>query len=260
MSNRTDPKAKQIHGRNPQFLLETILRNKIYNTIYWKQKCFALTSETIIDRALELKCVGGIYGPMKSPSEFISLVLKLLQIQPSEEIINEFLSEDYSEYKYLRALAAFYVRLTEKSTQVYIKLEPLLNDYRKLRILNPDGNYSITHMDEYIELLLTTDFIYDISLPKLTKRSVLELNEEIHPRVSILEADLNLDPENEEKEEPEFNLPDHKSRSDSESDDDRPVAKKQKLEEHESIDDKLKKLDPDSAEYWMLMRQKIGIN
>jgi pre-mRNA-splicing factor 38A len=270
MSNRTDPKAKQIHGMNPQFLLETILRNKIYNTMYWKQKCFALNSESIIDRAVELKFIGGTFGVMKNPTDFMCLILKLLQIQPAEEILNEFLSEDYAEYKYLRALAAFYVRLTEKSPQIYKKLEPLYNDYRKLRVLNPDGTYSITHMDEYIELLLSSESAYDITLPKLTKRAVLEQSEEIEPRVSLLEADLNLaEEENEEVEKNEyaFNLPDDKYESESEKEgeeDDRPVGKKQKIEQivedDHNIDEKLKKLDPDSAEYWILMRKKIGIN
>jgi pre-mRNA-splicing factor 38A len=278
MSNRTDSKAKQIHGMNPQFLLETILRNKIYNTMYWKQKCFALTSETLIDRAVELKYIGGTFGVMKNPTDFMCLILKLLQIQPAEEIINEFLSEDYADYKYLRALAAFYVRLTDKSHQVYMKLEPLYNDYRKLRILNPDGTYNITHMDEYIELLLNSESVYDITLPKLTKRAVLEQSQEIAPRLSLLEADLNLDDENleGEKDDYDFNLPEDKSQSESESDeekyikrqenDERPLTKKQKIEQindadvDENIDEKLKKLDPDSPEYWMLMRKKIGIN
>jgi hypothetical protein len=35
--------------------------------------------------------------------------------------------------RYLRALAAFYIRLTFKSFDVYEILEPLMKDYRKLR-------------------------------------------------------------------------------------------------------------------------------
>jgi pre-mRNA-splicing factor 38A len=36
--------------------------------------------------------------------------------------------------RYLRALGAFYLRLTGKSKEIYQYLEPLLNDYRKLRV------------------------------------------------------------------------------------------------------------------------------
>ena len=43
MANRTDPSAVTIHGTNPQFLVEKILRNRIYGANYWKEHCFALT-------------------------------------------------------------------------------------------------------------------------------------------------------------------------------------------------------------------------
>lgn len=36
--------------------------------------------------------------------------------------------------RYLRALAAFYIRLTFRSMEIYELLEPLMKDYRKLRI------------------------------------------------------------------------------------------------------------------------------
>lgn len=302
MSNRTDPSAKQVHGMNPQFLLETILRNKIYNTLYWKEKCFALTSETIIDRAINIKYIGGNYGSTKYPSDFICLVLKMLQIQPSDEIIEEYLSDDIAEYKYLRALTAFYVRLTARSPNVYKKLEPLYNDYRKLRVRNPDGSFSIIHMDEFIECLLNSESLFELTLPPLTKRRILEQNGELQHRVSLLEADLDLDelinnkrndfireygnnqitdqmqagdddylndlnidnlvPDDDDKNNSE-------SSPESEEEDYQKINKKRRIEEpvqifptqieEESIDDKLKKLDPNSAEYWILMRQKIGL-
>lgn len=36
--------------------------------------------------------------------------------------------------RYLRALAAFYIRLTFRSLEVYEILEPLMKDFRKLRV------------------------------------------------------------------------------------------------------------------------------
>jgi hypothetical protein len=38
-----------------------------------------------------------------------------------------------SLYRYLRALAAIYIRMTFRAAEVYEVLEPLLKDYRKLR-------------------------------------------------------------------------------------------------------------------------------
>jgi len=40
--------------------------------------------------------------------------------------------------RYVRALGAFYMRLVGTSVEVYKYLEPLYNDYRKMKRLNKD--------------------------------------------------------------------------------------------------------------------------
>jgi pre-mRNA-splicing factor 38A len=65
MANRTDPDAASIHGTNPQHLVEKITRSKIYNSMYWKEHCFALDAETVIDKCMELKAVGGASSVFK---------------------------------------------------------------------------------------------------------------------------------------------------------------------------------------------------
>jgi len=182
MANTTVRGAQAIHGQNPQFLVETIIRNRIYESPYWKEHCFALTAETLIDKAIELHNIGGVYGNQK-PTEFMCLLLKLLQIQPEKEILVEYLQAD--EFKYLRALAALYVRMTFRAVEVYELLEPLLKDYRKLRNRHM-GGYELTFMDEYVDSLLTQERVCDIILPRLQKRQILEENGDIGPRKSRL--------------------------------------------------------------------------
>ncbi|KAJ7074397.1 PRP38 family-domain-containing protein [Mycena amicta] len=182
MANTTVSGALSIHGQNPQFLVETVIRNRIWESVYWKEHCFALTAETLIDKALELKFIGGVYGNQR-PTEFLCLLLKLLQIQPEKEILVEYLRAD--EFKYLRALAAFYIRMTFRAVDVYELLEPLLKDYRKLRYRNMMG-YSLTYIDEFVDQLLTEERVCDIILPRITKRGILEENGEIGPRQSRL--------------------------------------------------------------------------
>ncbi|KAG8744761.1 hypothetical protein FRC10_009526 [Ceratobasidium sp. 414] len=144
MANTTVKGALHIHGQNPQFLVEKIIRTRIWESEYWKEQCFALTGELIvvphlpssnslIDKALELNTIGGVYGNQR-PTHFICLLLKLLQIQPEKEILIEYLMAD--EFKYLRALAAMYIRMTFPPVEVFELLEPLLKDYRKLRLRN----------------------------------------------------------------------------------------------------------------------------
>lgn len=94
MANRTDKEAYSIHGTNPQArrgeacrsaaaaaaafvaaaaawrlrphpfppptshsqnLIEYISRQKIYDSLYWKQECFGLSAEKLVDKAVELK-------------------------------------------------------------------------------------------------------------------------------------------------------------------------------------------------------------
>ncbi|KAL7423086.1 hypothetical protein Q5752_002385 [Cryptotrichosporon argae] len=185
MANSTVRGALSIHGGNPQFLIEKVIRARIYDSLYWKEHCFALTAESIIDKAIALHAIGGT-GDRQTPTPFISLVLKLLQLQPEKEIIIEYLLAE--EFKYLRALAAFYVRLTFPSLQVYEILEPLMRDYRKLRVRHP-GGYELTTFDVFVDELLTLDRVCEIILPRLTPRKVLEETEGLAPRRSLLEED-----------------------------------------------------------------------
>lgn len=96
MANKTDPTASTVHGTNPQNLIEKIVRNRIYENVYWKEHCFGLNAETLVDKAMELKYYGGCYGGNRKPTPFLCLILKMLQIQPEKEIIIEFIkNEDY---------------------------------------------------------------------------------------------------------------------------------------------------------------------
>lgn len=80
----------------PQFLVEKVIRTRIWDSQYWKEQCFALTAVSLIDRAAEVHYVGGTFGGHNRPCEFICLALKLLQLQPEKEIILEYLrAEDF---------------------------------------------------------------------------------------------------------------------------------------------------------------------
>lgn len=186
MANATITGFRPIHGMDPQALIPQITRSKIYESVYWKEKCFGLTADTLVDRAVEVKYVGGTYSGLAKPTKFLSLALKLLQIQPADEIIDWLLEQD--DFKYLRALAAFYIRLTSKSSEIYSKLEPYYTDYRKLAIRTLSG-WDLVCMDQFIDTLLRDEQCLDITLPYLPKRSILE-RQGLPPRRSPLEDDL----------------------------------------------------------------------
>ncbi|XP_060656923.1 pre-mRNA-splicing factor 38 [Drosophila nasuta] len=189
MANRTVKEAKNVHGTNPQYLIEKIIRSRIYDSKYWKEQCFALTAELLVDKAMELRFVGGVYGGNIRPTQFLCLTLKMLQIQPEKDIVVEFIKNE--EFKYVRALGAFYLRLTGAAIDCYKYLEPLYIDNRKLRRQNRAGQFEIVYMDEYIDELLRNDRVCDIILPRIQKRSILEENNELEPKVSVLDEDLD---------------------------------------------------------------------
>lgn len=117
----------------------------------------------------------------------------------------------FSMNRYVRVLGAFYLRLTGTVADVYQYLEPLYNDYRKIRHKLSDGRtthspsqdarfyvrpvitiqiginiwaciykdvsffiseFTLTHVDEFIDELLTKDYSCDTALPRIQKRFV----------------------------------------------------------------------------------------
>lgn len=92
--------------------------------------------------------------------------------------------------RYLRALAAFYVRLTFDPPDVYKTLEPLLTDYRKLKRRTRTG-YKLTFMDEFVEELLTKERVCSTTLWKLPARQQLEDLDLLEERISPLGAEID---------------------------------------------------------------------
>jgi pre-mRNA-splicing factor 38A len=78
--------------------------------------------------------------------------------------------------------------------EVYKLLEPLYQDYRKLRRRRMDGSFDLIRMDEYIEslLLLNGKEDFPLALPPLTKREVLEEIGQLEKRVSPLQEEYEL--------------------------------------------------------------------
>ena len=177
-----------IHGKEAYFLIEKIIREQIFDSIFWKEHLYAADLYTLIEHFVKnCNYLGGTFSTSK-PVPFLCYLLKLLQIQPANEIIFEILK--YRQFKYLTCLCLFYLRLTSNSQDVYLILEPFMNEYLKLRIRKEDGSFGVIYMDEYIDELLTQERVFGIILPRLTKRRLIESNMMLEPKVSIIEYEL----------------------------------------------------------------------
>lgn len=177
----------QIHNQNPVHLLEKPIRDRIITSYYWQEQCFAINEATFCDRAAAMTYIGGTYGQQK-PSPFLCLAMKLLQLMPEKDIVLEYLHQ--TEFKYLSALAAFYVRLTFTPKEVFRTLEPMLADYRKIRRRTREGAYALTYMDQFVDDLLTKERVCGTSLMKLPLRTVLEDLGQLEVRESPLGEEL----------------------------------------------------------------------
>lgn len=125
MANSTDPFAESVHGTNPQNLIEKITRLKIRNCTYWKEHCFGLTAETIIDKAIGLKYCGGTYAGNVKPTAFLCLCLKLLQLQPEKDIVLEYIqNEDVSSLVY--PIVCNIINFLCDSSNIYASWEPFI--------------------------------------------------------------------------------------------------------------------------------------
>lgn len=174
------------NGVNPAKIMEKAVMDRIVDSYFYQEQCFAVNEADIIDRVVEhVSFIAGTLGMEQKPSPFLCLAFKLLELQPSDEVIQEYLQYGGENFKYLRALAVFYVRMTRASKEVYEMLEPFLADKRKLRRKKRAGT-SLTYMDDFVDELLTKDRVCATSLKMLTKREILEELEVLEPRVSPL--------------------------------------------------------------------------
>ncbi|KAI0460855.1 hypothetical protein LJB42_001502 [Komagataella kurtzmanii] len=184
--------VEKIHGVNPVFLIDKILREKILDSLFWKKHCFLLDILELQDLASEVEIIGTYDNNQNSrATDYICLLLKMLQLQPKDEIVIYMLTQPY--FKYVTALAALYIRLVFPSVRVYQLLEPLLNDYRKLRI-RKHGNADLTYVDQLVDELLAEEKFCGLTLPRLVNRLRLEDDGLLDPRESELQSEL----ENEE--------------------------------------------------------------
>lgn len=173
-----------------------------------------ILAAALAKRAMNLTYVGGTWGAHRRPTPFLCLLLKMLMIQPEMAIVEAFLSE--KDFRYVRLLGAFYVRLVGTGEEVYKCLETLYADNRKFKFRQLDGTYVVDYIDNFIDNLLTTTRVCDTTLPPLVSRKVLTDRGKLGKRVSLLD-DLLAEEESDVDSGDELATR-HIAHSDSESD------------------------------------------
>ena len=70
----------------------------------------------------------------------------------------------------MHGAGAFYLRLVGRPLEVYQYLEPLYNDYRRVRLRTEEGHFTLTHVDELVDEMLRNEYLFDIALPRVPNR------------------------------------------------------------------------------------------
>ncbi|KAI1163747.1 PRP38 family-domain-containing protein [Nemania serpens] len=191
------------NGLNPATIMEKAVRERIVDSYFWKEQCFGVNEADVVDRvAAHVSFIGGTYGDQQKPSPFLCLAFKLLQLAPDDSVLEAYLAHGGEKFKYLRALACFYVRLTRRAENVYRTLEPFLADGRKVR-RRGRGAPRLGFVDEFVDELLVKERVCGTTLWQMPKREVLEDLEVLEARVSPLGDIEELLGEEEEEEEEE---------------------------------------------------------
>jgi pre-mRNA-splicing factor 38A len=236
LSGTTEHFARKMETRrrtsgDGQLFIEKIVRLRIRESRYWKEHCFGLTAERLVDKAVELNCIGGVASENNKPTPFLCLLLKMLALAPAHDIILEFVRNE--EFKYVRCLGAMYLRLVGLPEDVYEELEPLLADYRKISV-HRKTDWALSTVDQFIDGLLVESTACDIALPHLPTRQSLvaagKLKSRIRPS-TILDEFLALNglPAPNESDESNDELEGDES-NDEEEEEDGDSKKRQKLD------------------------------
>ncbi|KAL0219987.1 hypothetical protein P9112_005640 [Eukaryota sp. TZLM1-RC] len=172
-----------LRHRNPTSAVDPIVSQRILQHSYWKEHCYGLNEAGVVQKATTLDYIGGSYSIYLKPTPFLCLLYKLLQLAPSSDIVLPLIQQN--KFKYITALGMMYIRSAFKPQYVYPLLDQFYSDFRKLRVRFSYG-WDIMHIDELSHALLTSNRLFDVSLPYLPSRSNLGLPPRRTPLLEVM--------------------------------------------------------------------------
>ena len=128
-----------------------------------------LDAIAVCARAIDLATIGGFAGPHQTPTIFACLLLRLLQVGPPAEFVEEMVASPH--HKYLRCLGLVYARIALPAVTVHRLLRVAFFDYRRVRVRKNDGTVAVVHVDEVADTLEMGKDFEGISLPGLLDRA-----------------------------------------------------------------------------------------
>lgn len=150
-----------VGGADSVTLVDKIVRERVFDSVYWKQYCFNVDLLSIQPLLCQLRFVGDGSSP------FVCLLVKLLQLVPDRQVVEFFIEQ--KQFKYMKCVFLLYFRIVYREFE-YLKAH--LADYRRIRVKQGAGSgMKLYHVDEFVNDLLQDQFVCGISLPMIKKES-----------------------------------------------------------------------------------------
>lgn len=183
---------------NKAYLVEPIVRHRVQDSLFYKQHLHLTNEKSLLQVIVDhVKYIGGTDSSNR-PSPFLCCLVRLLELEPSEEIVELYLTQNgYNEFKYLTSLTLLYCRMVLREGKFYLIYDRYIKDYRRLRvsIKVPDFvngrpiHYRIKHFDEWADELVENERVVDIKLPYLAPRLIYAERGEATLRTYDVESD-----------------------------------------------------------------------
>lgn len=183
---------------NKAHLVEPIIRHRIQDSLFYKQHLFSTNELSIVPVIVrEVQYIGGTDSSGR-PSPFLCCLLRMLELEPSDEILSLYLRQNgYNEFKYLTALALLYSRMVCGPATVFALFDEYISDYRRLRsrlkvpqfVNDLPVHYKVIHMDEWVDQLVESDRVVDLAMAYLVPRQTLVQKGEVSAREYVVSED-----------------------------------------------------------------------
>lgn len=183
---------------NKAYLVDAILRQRVQDSLFYKQHLYATNESSWAEVVVnEVQYVGGLDSSNR-PSPFLCCFVRMLEIEPSLEIVHEYLDQGgFREFKYLTALALLYCRVVWLAADFYAVHDEYIRDYRKLRVRlkNPVVTDKVQHyklgtFDQWVDELAVAERVVDIKVPYLAPRAALATRGSVSARTYGVEDEV----------------------------------------------------------------------
>ena len=148
-----------------------ILDDRVTESLFWQEHCFALSPLTACDKGAVLDRWGGYEGGNSRPTPFVCLAVKLLKLKTRRDVLDALIAQPH--FKYLRMLGALVLRcspgMLRTRTQAREAFKPLFDDMRKTKTRGSEG-WVVAHVDEFADLLVREETLCNLRFPRIKTR------------------------------------------------------------------------------------------